>query len=424
MNDATYESILLDAFDQLEPYFTEEKTKENKLSVSASLQATIKVIRGQLSGKFENAQKQKEVRLLPPQLSGSNLAKMLGAIDACWIIEDFHKVDEKYKVQFSQLMKVFMDQSEEHKRVKIIAVGAVNSARQVIQYDHEMTHRVAEIKVPLMSREEIETLVHNGADLLKVIIEQDVIDEIVKYSKGVAAIAHELCYAMCDIEGVDEAIHYPDAFDIDESFDFTHLTMSTFNQAVLSYLDDQSDTLKSAFDKSFRVEGADCILYALSHAKEEGLSPRSIEKIVQKENLQLCIEKDQLEDACTKLLLEEYGGVLRHDEDSNKYYYRDPFYHTFASMYFKQSENQPEQVSLSDDERRAMLNDVFSIMTDLFQSSHSFEPQSSSTSSKTVTEKEYTLKNLDMKTEKLKRSDESVSKGIKEAIKEGILPKE
>ena len=74
------------------------------------------------------------MRLLPPQLTAQNLAKMIGSVHACWVLEDFHKIEEVEKVKFAQMMKVFADLSDTYPELKIIAIGAVNSAREVIKY--------------------------------------------------------------------------------------------------------------------------------------------------------------------------------------------------------------------------------------------------------------------------------------------------
>ncbi len=52
--------------------------------------------------------------------------------------------------------------------VKIIAIGAVDSAREVVQSEPEMRNRVSEIAVPLMTPEELSEIVTKGAGLLRV----------------------------------------------------------------------------------------------------------------------------------------------------------------------------------------------------------------------------------------------------------------
>lgn len=369
MSDSTFESIILDAFDQLEHTYIAEKVVSNKAQGRIDIGATIKVIRAQISGRYEKSQQTKEVRALPPQLTGSGLADLLGSAGLCWVIEDFHKVEPEHKIKLSQLMKVFMDKSKSFDKLKVIAVGAVNTARQVVQYDNEMTHRVAEIKVPLMSDIEIRELVLNGEELLKIQFDDEVVKEVIKYSNGVAAVAHDLCHAMCTYEGIDEVYHYDEMHTIDERQDYVEITMTHFNQAVLSYLEEQSDTMKSSFDKALTNQDADAILYAISQSSESGLSPKEVESVLKEHNIKYFTKN--FESLATSLVDSQNGAVLRYEPDSNKYCFRDPFYHSFARMFFKQSENLPEKDSLSKRQRQDLFNSVFRVWIEELESSTS-----------------------------------------------------
>ena len=68
------------------------------------------------------------------------------------MLEDFHKIDSSQRKKLSQFMKVFMDMADEYPALKIIAIGAVDTARLVVECDPEMRNRVSEIKVPLMTK--------------------------------------------------------------------------------------------------------------------------------------------------------------------------------------------------------------------------------------------------------------------------------
>ncbi len=144
----TFEQLLLDAFDRLNPYWTSERTSKQTHSTTP-LQASYNNIRAQLGPSVTNEKAEKSQRLLPPQLTPQNLARFIGAVRACWVLEDFHKVQEPHKTHLAQMMKVFMDTADEFDTVRIIAIGAVATARQVIEYDPEMRNRVAELFVPL-----------------------------------------------------------------------------------------------------------------------------------------------------------------------------------------------------------------------------------------------------------------------------------
>ena len=95
-------------------------------------------------------------RVIAPQLTAQTLARFLGEAGCCWVLEDFHKIAARHKKRLAQMLKLFLDMSYDYPHLKIIALGAVDTAREVIEYDNEMRTRVAEIHVPLMTEEELE----------------------------------------------------------------------------------------------------------------------------------------------------------------------------------------------------------------------------------------------------------------------------
>ena len=166
--DTTLDDLLLDAFDQLNPYYSSQHGHSSAHTRTAGLEATYLSVKAQLSQQRATKSTSTELRVLPPQLTAQRLAQFLGAAKAPWIVEDFHKVDEHNKLRFAQMMKVFLDTAADYPEVKIIAIGAVGTARQVVQYDDEMRNRVAEIHVPLMESPELRELIARGEELLNI----------------------------------------------------------------------------------------------------------------------------------------------------------------------------------------------------------------------------------------------------------------
>ncbi|HCI2746159.1 TPA: hypothetical protein NO335_004154, partial [Pseudomonas aeruginosa] len=163
----------------------------------ASLQGTYAGIKTAIENSSSSELSKSEKRVLPPQLTPQSLGRLLGASNQCWVIEDFHKIDSSEKQKLSQLLKVFMDLAVEYKNLKIICLGAVDTARQVVDYDEEMKERVAEIHVPLMNDEEINLIITKGQSLLHINIPQPIRRKIIKHACGVASICHQICLNMC-----------------------------------------------------------------------------------------------------------------------------------------------------------------------------------------------------------------------------------
>ncbi|EGQ8733599.1 ATP-binding protein [Vibrio parahaemolyticus] len=358
MKGMTYDGILLNAFDQLSNYYLDETVLSDKEAIKAGITANIKVIKLQLGGNYENATQAKSKRMLPPQLTGPNLAKMIGEAGMCWVLEDFHKVADEDKDKLSQLMKVFMDHSEQYPNLKIIAVGAVNTARQVVQYDHEMRRRVAEIKVNLMSKKEIRKIMEQGGELLNITFSENLYDEVWEHSNGVASICHQLCQLMCEFEGLVETNLYEKE---DYRLDYEHM-----NYAQREYLEIESDTIKRAFDKAFKVNNSQEVLYIMSSKDTSGASLAEIvDAAVHNE---FSVKKKALEKAIEELCKEEFGELLKFDEDSHKYSFSDPFYKTFAQFLIRESQDATGyKKRMSETERQALLNQAFNSLVGTYQ---------------------------------------------------------
>lgn len=327
MAGMSFDQIVRDAFDQLGSFY-QVGTKIKEAAGSAAqisgdylgLKASL-VLRG---GEISEIEK---TRLLPPELTPQRLGQYIGAAGCCWVIEDYHKVDPTQKRQLSQVMKVFMDLANDWPTLKIIAIGAVDTARQVIEYDPEMRNRVAEIEVPLMSQAELRNILEKGERLLNIEFGLLQRREITLLSNGLASVCHSLglnaCRALPIVETADERLKIGER---------------ELSESLRGYLADSSDSLKGLFDKAFyrkkvgKYDNFRIVVEALSRLPQEGGDLGEIydcirEKmpIYPKSNLKYCLEQ---------LRKETRGELVRYDRNSGKYSFSNPFYRAFALVYF------------------------------------------------------------------------------------------
>ncbi len=335
MKGLTFEQLILDAFDQLSPFYVAEQTTGREQKISATVGAEYWGIKSQISSSSQSTTEVKHQRILPPQLTPQALATFLGQAKCCWVLEDFHKVDESEKTRVSQLMKVFMDMADLFKDLKIVAIGAVDTARQVIQYDAEMRNRVAEIHVPLMIDSELMQIIIKGEFLLNIKFNDKIKKAIVHYSNGLASVCHHICLNTCVAAGIEETVAREHK-----------LGDSHMKTGLAQYLEEASDTLKYAFDRAFKqkrkgkFDNCKVILHALSKCPQDGATDAEIlEEITIKKyptaNLTFYLKE---------LRLETRGSIIRYDSASGKFSFTDPIYRAFCLAYYekhpiKQSES-------------------------------------------------------------------------------------
>lgn len=320
----TFETLLLSAFDSLGVYYASTASIKKGKSITTKLEKEYYGIKASIEATSTRETEVSYARLLPPQLTPQRLAEFCGAAGCCWVLEDFHKVPQSEKTKTAQVMKVFMDTAAEYSDVKVVAIGAVDTAREVIQYDPEMRNRVAEIAVPLMSEHELQELLTKGEELLN--IRFGALKSVMaSYSSGLAGVCHQLGLNICFAAGVQETadqIHQIDS--------------SQLKKAVDRYLSDASDTLKAVFDLALRRQSARSfdntrlILQSLSSIGAAGGTHAEILKQVRQEESEY--PAGNLTVYLAELQSSKRGELLRFDAVSGKYFFSDPLYLAYSQF--------------------------------------------------------------------------------------------
>lgn len=329
MKGLKFDQLILDAFDQLAPYYTQERQLILKSTSGVDLGATYKMLQAKITSSSSRDEGEKQSRILPPQLTPQTLGRFLGAQRACWVLEDFHKIDEGEKEKLSQLMKVFMDLSDEYPDLKIIALGAVDTARQVVDYDPEMRNRVAEIQVSLMTEKEVMAIIEKGEVALNIKFSASIKQLVSRHSNGLASVCHHLCLNMCNAAGINQTI----------SGNPIQLTRDHCESAVRMYVEEASDSVKSAFDKALKqrrktqYDNSRLIVKALSKLNEGGAARHDILRNIQESEPKY--PEANLKYLLPKLCTLEYGGIIRHDSNSGRYSFSDPIYRAYALAHFQ-----------------------------------------------------------------------------------------
>jgi hypothetical protein len=321
IKDMSLYNIIVDAFNQLDIYYKGSKESADNGEIGGGISASYFGIKAELKAKSGESESQNYRRAVELPITPQTLAKYFGEAGVCWIIEDFHKIEKRDKVSMSQIMKVFMDNASVYPKLKIIAVGAVSSAREVVQYDPEMGNRISEVFVPLMSDTKLSEIIQKGSDLLNIRFEDSTIGKIVKYSSGLPSITHQLCLLLCEIEEIQKTVisKFPQ-----------QISNVSFNLAVDEYIKENSDTMKSTYDlatiekRNRKNENPKDILNAiLFYSKHEGITIKEIEKVLKKQHTEY--KATNLRKYVDELTTSDRGEILRHEKESDSYSFSTPF---------------------------------------------------------------------------------------------------
>lgn len=369
----TFENLLLDAFDQLAPFYESSKAKTGNRSKGASLTADYFGIRSSLNAARSETSGVESLRMLPPQLTPQRLAQLIGNASMCWVLDDFHKISMEEKINVSQTLKLFCDMSAEFPCVKIIAIGAVESARQVIQYDTEMRHRVSEIEVKLMEYDELRRILINGFRLMKLKATDRVIDQVSVFSGGLASVAHQFGLNICLESGI-ETSSSPKPRNSKKDGSAADITDDELRMARQRYIDESSDTLSAAFDKALgppagaKYDNCRVILKVLSQGPVTGLTIREMLSDVQSMKGYEKYPRSNLSRYLNDLSNEKRGPLI-YLTGGARYRFIDPLHHVYAqaALYgIQHKKNDRTQPTFTEDSMyRELYDDLVSDLKNL-----------------------------------------------------------
>lgn len=324
ISTSTLEELIVNAFDKLNPYYSSKKSVKQTTKISSSLKAAYAGIESALQAESSVEHTAEYQRVLPVQLTYEKLAEFLGAANCVWLIDDFHKVPDSEKKKLAEVMKAFVDISDDYPEVKIIALGAVNSPREVVNYNDELKPRLSETLVPLLSNTELREIIENGAKLLNVEFPENLVKQTISYSNSLGSICHILSYNHCDLNGVDKTCRFTKV-----------IPASVIKDSIEDYVKDKADTYQEKLDNALKqrerkFKNARLILNAVIKLNKENVTHNEIFSKIQE------VHSDYPQGNCTtylkKLISSEGNEILRLDENSGTYSFTDPFFKAFCKM--------------------------------------------------------------------------------------------
>jgi hypothetical protein len=308
----------LNGFDQLGNFYTKSKSNTQSESKESNLGLAYEQISFAVKGTNSTSKSEAKERVVPIQLTPQRLAEFLGHAECVWILEDFHKVNEDEKRRVSDMVKIFVDMANDYPVCRIICIGAVATARELIEYDSNLNTRVSEMFVPLMRNTEIQSIVDKGMRLLNLEISAAMSEKIVYYSNGLAAVCHQMCYDLCYGVGVRKTKLFRG-----------YLSEDDFRDSVNAYVRKNSDTFVKLYDSiSSEGIGGD-VLRLLVHLDEDGAAVDRICGEMQKQRLD---NESLVYEVLEKLSSSQYSDVLRFDRASHKYSISNPLFAAFLKM--------------------------------------------------------------------------------------------
>ncbi len=117
-----------------------------------------------------------------------------------YIIDDFHKLDDKLKSSISDYMKIIAD--EERPDIKLVLVGINKAGQSLINFADDLTHRIDVIQFGPSNDERLKDLIEQGEEKLNIRINNK--SKIINEANGSFHIVQVLCKEICLTEDILE----------------------------------------------------------------------------------------------------------------------------------------------------------------------------------------------------------------------------
>ncbi len=319
---STMDSIILDAFDELNPYYIQSFSSNEKGALKSELSAEYLGIKSSINASVEISNSETKSRILPPQLTIQRLGQFIGQANAIWIIEDFHKVTDSEKTKISQTMKLFMDLAEDYPKLKVVVLGAAEHGSEIVAHDRELSNRITEIPVPLLKESEIELILRKGSEALNIKFEDKLIKAITNYSNCLATIAHQLAYNLCFNNNIHETLRSNKtiySIDLEQAVnDFSNEKQDTYDQLYKAITEQKKGVYKNV----------EIILKNLAQLSEEYITQSELLKEIQKEYPNY--PQGNLSAYVKQLASAKGEETLRNN--SGRISFSDPFFKSYVKM--------------------------------------------------------------------------------------------
>lgn len=363
MNDTSYFDCLLDAFDQLSPFYEESRMVNFSTESGAAVSTQYRRIKLELASCHSESREVVARRVVPPQLNASFLARLLGEVDACWVLEDIHKMASEERRKVAQAMKLFMDSADAYPATKMVLIGAVGSARDIVSLDSEMWNRVSEIEVELMVEQELDQIIAKGEECLNIRVPRNIREGILHYCNGLPAVAHQLCLNMCQEADIYETLEATYTFKEGELF-----------ASVQAWLEDATESLREAYDRATRTDrkrkydNCRLIVHAIASLGPTGGTFPEILRQIRRDARQY--PSSNLTQYLKVLQDPRRGQPLIHDPASGKYSFAWPMLHAYTRAQVKGHKKKNETAYFNEELELARAlggdKDLFAALAKIF----------------------------------------------------------
>ncbi len=115
------------------------------------------------------------------------------------VLENFHYLDEEVQRAFAFALRTFHDLG-----IRFVIIGIWKEKNHLRRYNRDLIDRTYEIAVEPWTKPEFLKIAEKGSEMLKIHIEDEIIDQMIEVSFNNVGIFQELCKELCLHSGIAE----------------------------------------------------------------------------------------------------------------------------------------------------------------------------------------------------------------------------
>ena len=113
--------------------------------------------------------------------------------DKIILLEDFHYLDIKTQIDFSNCLKAYYDESN----LRFIIIGVWLDENKLITFNGDLAGRIVSINSDKWGFDDLKELIDNGSELLNIEFDKDLVEQIIEESFDNVYFVQELCARVC-----------------------------------------------------------------------------------------------------------------------------------------------------------------------------------------------------------------------------------
>lgn len=108
------------------------------------------------------------------------------------VLEDYHLINKEFNIKFSEDIKHFIDES-----ILFLIIGIPSSPGRSFQLNPDLTGRAERILFDYLSNEQIKEIIKKGSTLLRIELNEEVVEKIINFSMRNAFLVQSILYHLC-----------------------------------------------------------------------------------------------------------------------------------------------------------------------------------------------------------------------------------